>query len=65
MICENCHKHKATINWVGEGGIFAYSHGMAESWCECCALKAQIKHIRGLNRSLLKLERKLSKLKCK
>jgi hypothetical protein len=63
--CQHCGKHKATVNWVGQGGILEYAHGMYEMWCECCALKVQIKHMKKEIKSLARLEKKLGKIKCK
>ena len=41
--CEKCHNHEGTEQWIGEGGILAFTHGMYQMWCVCCCLKAQIK----------------------
>jgi hypothetical protein len=65
MKCQKCNKHEATINWVGEGGILDYTHGMYERWCECCALKENIKHAKKMAKRLSILERKLERIKCK
>lgn len=65
MKCQNCHKHGATLNWVGEGGALGFTHGMYQRWCACCILKAQIKHARKAVGNLSRLERKLETTKCK
>lgn len=44
VICANCQKRLGTIDWVGEGGTLAFSHGFYVKWCEVCALEEQIKH---------------------
>jgi hypothetical protein len=62
-ICSNCHKRKATENWVGDGGWMAYSHGMYSRWCKICVLEAQIASIRKSMNRLPTLEAKLKKLK--
>lgn len=65
IYCQNCKKHKATVNWVGQGSVMDYVHGNYTRWCECCCLKEQIKNIRETVGRLPKLEKKLANLKCK
>ncbi len=43
-LCQHCRERKATINWVGKGGMMDYIHGGYERWCEFCVLKEQLKY---------------------
>jgi len=58
-ICQNCHKHKATLKWVGDSGGLALAHGFHEDWCECCSLKAQLEHAREMAAKIPGLEKEL------
>lgn len=63
MICQHCHRRKATTTWVGDGGTLAWAHGFSEQWCEICCVEAQITHAKKIVGGLEKLEKKLVKLK--
>lgn len=62
-ICQHCGKRKATINWVGIGGVLDFVHGNYQRWCNYCATKEQLKHARKAAKRIPMLERKLAKLK--
>lgn len=62
-ICANCHKRKATIKWIGDGGIMAMTHGWVAFWCEFCATKINLKYARKQAERIPKLEKKLKGLK--
>ena len=64
-VCANCNKHKGTQNWVGEGGMMEMVHGNYSIWCDCCALKAQIKYAEDAVDRLKELKKKIKKVKCK
>lgn len=61
--CQNCHKRKATENWLGEGSILDYIHGNYQRWCKYCVLKEQIKYAEKIVKNLPKLKRELEKEK--
>lgn len=63
--CSNCKKHKATIRWVGEGGMLAFTHGCWSPWCECCELKAQLEYAKELSASIPEKEKRLKDVICK
>lgn len=61
-ICSNCHERPGTIQWVGEGGFLALSHGWYQWWCEVCATKAQIEYAKARAAVIPDLEAKLAEL---
>lgn len=61
--CENCKQRQGSINWVGEGGALAYSHGMSSWWCEFCATEAQLAHAKKVAADIPDLERRLNELR--
>lgn len=63
-MCQNCKKHKGTDLWVGDRGVFGYAHGMSQSWCKCCILKAQIDYAELAVKRLKKLRKDLDVTKC-
>jgi len=60
--CANCKTRKATMDWVGEGGVLAWTHGMYTRWCEYCATEAQLKYARERAAAIPELEAKLKAL---
>ena len=42
MKCSRCKVKEATENWVGEGSVMDWVHGMYEMCCKGCCLKMQI-----------------------
>ncbi len=63
--CANCRKHKASVVWIGKQGMLEYVHGGSdESWCECCALRAQLEYAREQARRATVLEKKIAESKC-
>ena len=58
-LCQNCKHRLATENWVGEGGMIGYIHGMYARWCKVCVLEKQCKHIRDSIALLGQLEKEL------
>ena len=63
QLCQHCHKREASVQWVGDGGIIAMTHGMYENWCDFCATTEQLKHARRSAKHIPRLEKKLKKLK--
>jgi hypothetical protein len=61
-LCANCGKRPATIDWVGNGGALAISHGVYERWCEVCALTAQLEHAQKMAGRIPDLERRLAEV---
>jgi len=59
MICQKCHKREATVQWVGDGGMLAFSHGMYEMWCDYCCTVAQLENAKRNAARIPELERKL------
>src|SRR3972149_3983851 len=65
-MCAKCGKHRASVFWLGNQGLMEYTHGgHAEFWCECCAVKAQLKYARDQARRVRVLEKKLENVKCR
>jgi hypothetical protein len=60
--CANCHKRPATQFWTGEGGSLAFSHGMYQSWCLPCVLRAQLEYAKERAEAIPELERELAEL---
>jgi hypothetical protein len=60
--CVHCHKREATVQWVGEGGMLAFTHGMYEMWCDYCCTVEQLKHAQRSAKQIPRLEKKLKKL---
>ena len=66
-VCENCRLRPATLDWYGEGGALAFTHGFFERWCELCATEYQIefaeRQIRDCTERLPELRSKLLTLR--
>jgi hypothetical protein len=60
--CVNCKERPATLDWVGDGGVLAYTHGMSVRWCEVCATRAQLEHAQAAAQRIPELETKLRTL---
>ena len=60
--CYRCKKRPATIHWVAEGGVLAFTHGLSVPWCAVCVLKEQVKAGKRVAKQLPRLEAKLEKL---
>ena len=61
MKCQHCHKRKATIKWVGEGGMLAFLHGAYEMWCNRCCDEAQLAFAKKHKDDYKKLLKKMKK----
>jgi hypothetical protein len=61
-ICEACRVREAAVKWVGEGGSLALTHGMAQNWCEICALEAILIHARKMAAKIPGYEARLAEL---
>jgi hypothetical protein len=61
-MCVHCNERPATGKWVDDGGVFAYTHGWYEFWCEPCMVKAQIQYARECAERLPELEARLAEL---
>lgn len=64
FVCSNCKKHQATMTWIGDGNMMSAVHGQYDYWCDCCALKAQVKYAEERVKALAKLNKKLKNVKC-
>lgn len=64
-LCTNCNLHKATTYWTGDRSAIDISHGHYTIWCECCALKTQIEHMKKLANKLAETEDRLRNVVCK
>jgi len=64
-LCQNCHKRKATTNWVGEGGVLDFAHGAYQRWCDYCSVEAQLKYAKKQAKQIPVLERRMERLKKK
>ena len=60
--CQHCHKRKATIQWVGTGGMMDALHGAFEMWCKRCVLVAQIAYAEEHKFDLENLKKELADL---
>ena len=63
ILCDNCHKHEATVEWVGDGGILDHMHGFYKMWCERCTIKAQLKYAREQAARIPELEKEYAKFR--
>lgn len=61
LLCANCEKHPASVQWVGEGGVLDFVHGHYSWWCSCCALRAQLAFARKQARRIAGLEVKVKR----
>lgn len=62
VVCDNCHRRPGTIQWVGEGGLLAVTHGWYKMWCEICVVTARIKYAEKYIEQLPELYQKLADL---
>lgn len=60
-ICSLCKKHKAIMIWTDS--TLALTHGLYGYACDCCAIRAQLKHAKEMAKNIPKLQKKLTKLK--
>ena len=58
-MCTNCKTRQATVNWVADGGVLGYTHGMFTRWCDYCATEAQLEHARKMAALVPGLKQKL------
>lgn len=63
-VCESCGKHKATVAWVGCGGVLDILHGDYQSLCKCCAIKKKIVYAIEMAREIAGLRQELRDVKC-
>lgn len=61
-MCANCQIRPGTVNWVGEMGMLAHTHGFGSMWCEVCTTRAQIVYAKKQAARILELEKMLEKL---
>jgi len=62
MMCQNCHKRKTTVTYVGEGGMLDFIHGMYERLCKHCCLEKQIKYAEKHKNDLKRFKKELKDL---
>lgn len=58
--CFKCGKHKASVRWVGDGGFMAFTHGMWEPCCECCAARMVLEYAKERASKIPELEKELA-----
>lgn len=58
-LCAKCGRHPASVQWVGEGGFLAFTHGHYAWWCRCCSTRAQLAYARKLARRIPRLQGEL------
>ena len=63
ILCQNCGKRQGTENWVGDGGMLAFTHGFSQCWCKICCLEEQLKHAREVVARIAGMETELAALK--
>ena len=61
MKCQHCHAREATDNYVGEGGVLAFTHGMYQRWCRICVLEVQLEYAEKIAKNIPKLKKELQK----
>ena len=61
--CEHCRKRPSTMQWIGEGGWLAQSHGFYEMWCDFCATEAQLEYAQRMSANIPELEAKMATLR--
>lgn len=54
-MCAKCSQHQATVHWYGDTTTMGWVHMIPEWWCECCAVSAQITHIKDMTKRLPEL----------
>jgi hypothetical protein len=59
--CVTCGQ-PATTDWVGEGGVLAWTHGMSSPRCKRCCLVDQIAYARKVVARLPELEAELREI---
>lgn len=62
IVCENCGERNATMEWVGEGGALAWSHGWSSNWCELCCVREQLAYAVKQAERIPELEEELERL---
>jgi hypothetical protein len=62
IMCANCGKRPGVNDWVGEGGIFGWVHGMSQKWCEICCVREQLRHATELATRIPALKKELERL---
>ena len=62
VMCQNCGEREGTNDWVGEGGMLAWSHGWSQKWCDLCCVREQLAHAKKLAERIPELEEKLERL---
>ena len=58
--CFKCGKHKASLRWVGDGGFMAFSHGMWQPCCDCCAAQMVLDYAKERASKIPELEKELT-----
>lgn len=61
-LCANCGEREGTIQWLGQGGMLALTHGFYSMWCEVCATRAQLVYAEERAAAIPELQRKLQEL---
>lgn len=61
-ICQRCQQRPATLNWVADGGVMAYVHGMTQRWCERCAVSEQLVYATKIAATIPNLKERLRQL---
>ena len=51
------------MQWIGEGGWLAQSHGFYEMWCDFCATEAQLEYAQRMSANIPELEAKMATLR--
>lgn len=62
MKCQKCGQREGTENWVGDGGVLAFTHGLVAQWCKLCVVEAQIAHAEKLQQQLPDLYQRRAEL---
>ena len=62
VMCAKCGSRPGNIQWVGEGGYLAFSHGMYAMWCLVCATEAQLEYAQRQAATVPGLEAKLARV---
>lgn len=62
LLCQQCQQRPGTHTWVADGGIWAYTHGGGQWWCEECVVRAQLAHAEKVTADIPALKDRLLEL---
>lgn len=61
-LCAKCGEREGTMDFVAEGGVLAYVHGMYQRWCRLCVVREQLAYAKARAADIPSLEAELAEL---